>query len=107
MPSNPFTDSKWAANSVESIDRIIASVRRYTTRPLVVIARGVVFGVLAVAAGLLVITLSIIGGTRGLVSLGDVWFAHGTAVWLSYIVLGSIFTLTGAFLMRRRRPPRN
>lgn len=107
MPSNPFTDSRWAANSVESIDRIIASVRRYTTRPLVVIARGLVFGVLAVAAGLLVITLLIIGGIRGLVSLGDVWFAHGTAVWLSYIVLGSIFTLTGAFLMRRRRPPRN
>ncbi|MEO5974584.1 MAG: hypothetical protein ABIQ38_05205 [Ilumatobacteraceae bacterium] len=107
MPSNPFTDSQWATKSVESIDRIIASVRRYTTRPLVVIARGVVFGILAVAAGLLVITLSIIGGTRGLVSLGDVWFAHGTAVWLSYIVLGSIFTLTGAFLMRRRRPPRN
>jgi hypothetical protein len=107
MPSNPFTDSRWASNSVESIDRIIASIRRYTTRPLVVVARGLVFGVLALAAGLLVITLLIIGGTRGLVSLGDIWFAHGTAVWLSYIVLGSIFTLTGTFLMRRRRPPRN
>ncbi len=107
MPSNPFTDSRWASNSVESIDRIIASIRRYTTRPLVVVARGLVFGVLALAAGFLVITLLIIGGTRGLVSLGDIWFAHGTAVWLSYIVLGSIFTLTGTFLMRRRRPPRN
>ena len=107
MPSNPFTDSRWAANSVESIDRIIASVRRYTTRPLVVVARGLVFGVLAMAAGLLVITFLIIGGTRGLVSLGDVWLAHGTAVWLSYVVLGLVFTITGALLMRRRRPPRS
>lgn len=107
MPSNPFTDSRWAANSVESIDRVIALVRRFTTRPLVVVARGLVFGVLAVAAGLLVITFLIIGGIRGLVSLGDIWFAHGTAVWLSYIVLGLFFALTGTLLMRRRRPPRN
>jgi hypothetical protein len=105
MSSNPFTDPRWAANTVESIDRIVALVRRYTTRPLVVVARGLVFGVLALAAGLLVLTLSIIGGSRGLVSLGDVWFAHGTSVWLSYIVLGFIFIATGALLMRRRRPP--
>lgn len=107
MPSNPFTDSRWAANSVESIDRVIALVRRFTTRPLVVVARGLVFGVLAVVAGLLVITFLIIGGIRGLVSLGDIWFAHGTAVWLSYVVLGLFFALTGTLLMRRRRPPRN
>ena len=88
MPSNPFTDPQWASKTVGSIDRLVALIRRYTTRPLVV-------------------TLFIIGGSRALVALGDVWFAHGTAVWLSYIVLGSIFTLIGAVLMRRRRPQNN
>jgi len=107
MPSNPFTDPKWAANTVDSIDRIIALVRHYTTRPLVVVARGLVFGILALATSLIVFTLLIIGGFRALVSLGDVWFAHGTSVWLAYIVLGSVFTVIGAMLMRRRRPQRN
>lgn len=107
MPSNPFTDPQWAANSVDSIDRIVTLIRRYTTRPLVVIARGLVFGILALAGSLIVLALLIVGGFRALVSLGDVWFAHGTSVWLSYIVLGSVFTVTGAVLMRRRQPPRN
>lgn len=107
MPSNPFTDPKWAANTVDSIDRIVALIRQYTTRPVVVVARGLVFGLLALATSLVVLTLLIIGGSRALVSLGDVWFAHGTSVWLSYIVIGSIFTATGAVLMRRRRRPRD
>lgn len=107
MPSNPFTDPRWAANTVDSIDRIIALIRRYSTRPLVVVARGLVFGILALAVGLVILALFIIGGSRALVSLGDVLFAHGTSVWLSYIVLGSVFTVTGAVLMRRRRSPRD
>lgn len=107
MPSNPFTDPKWAANTVDSIDRIVALIRQYTTRPVVVVARGLVFGLLALATSLVVLTLLIIGGSRALVSLGDVWFAHGTSVWLSYIVSGSIFTTIGAVLMRRRRRPRD
>lgn len=107
MPSNPFTDPQWASKTVGSIDRLVALIRRYTTQPLVVIARGLIFGILALAAGLLVLALLIIGGSRGLIALGDVWFAHGTAVWLSYMVLGSIFIIIGALLMRRRRPPNN
>lgn len=107
MPSNPFTDPQWAGNTVDSIDRVVALIRRYTTRPLVVAARGLVFGIFVLAAGLVILALFIIGGFRALVSLGDVWFAHGTSVWLSYIVLGSIFTVMGAVLMRRRRPRRN
>lgn len=107
MPSNPFTDPRWAANTVDSIDRIVELIRRYTTRPLVVVARGLLFGILALVASLVVLTLLIIGGFRALVSLGDVWLAHGTSVWLSYVVLGSVFTVTGAVLMRRRRPPHN
>lgn len=107
MPSNPFTDQQWAANTVNSIDRIISLIRRYTTRPLVVVARGLIFGILVVAGTLIMLTLLIIGGTRALQSLGDIWFAHGTSVWLSYIVIGTVFTLIGAILMRQRRSPQN
>ncbi|MEK7410182.1 MAG: hypothetical protein AAB327_02160 [Actinomycetota bacterium] len=102
-----MTDPDWAANTVGWIDRVIALIRRRTTQPLVVMARGLVFGILALVTSSVVLTLLIIGGFRALVSLGDVWLAHGTSVWLAYMVLGSLFILTGAVLMRQRRPRRN
>ena len=102
-----MTDPDWAANTVGWIDRVIALIRRRTTQPLVVMARGLVFGILALVTSSVVLTLLIIGGFRALVSLGDVWLAHGPSVWLAYMVLGSLFILTGAVLMRQRRPRRN
>jgi hypothetical protein len=87
------------------IDRLVSTVKRYTTRPLVVVARLVVFGILAAAISLVIGVLLVIGATRALQSLGDVWFDHGTSVWLSYMLLGAAFVAIGGILMRRRRPP--
>ena len=46
MVSNPLTDPEWATRTVDFIDRLVATVRKYTTQPLVTTARGVVFGLL-------------------------------------------------------------
>ncbi len=105
MPSNPFTDPRWATNTVDTIDRLVSIVKRYTTRPLVVVARFVVFGILASAISMVIGVLLLIGTMRALQAIGDVWFDHGTSVWLSYMVLGAAFMAIGAILMRRRRPP--
>ena len=105
MPSNPFTDPQWATSTVDMIDRVVSMVKRYTTRPLVVVARLVVFGILAAAVSVVIGVLLVIGAIRALQALGDVWFDHGTSVWLSYMVLGAAFMAIGAILMRRRRPP--
>ena len=105
MPSNPFTDPQWAKKTVDMIDQLVSIVKRYTTRPLVVFARLVVFGILAAAISMVIGVLLVIGVMRALQSLGDVWFDHGTSVWLSYMVLGTLFVAIGAILMRRRRPP--
>jgi hypothetical protein len=48
--------------------------------------------------------LLLIGIMRALVSLGDVWLSHDTAVWVAYFVLGAIFLALGTFGMRKRRP---
>ncbi len=85
------------------IDRLVSIVKRYTTRPLVVVARLVVFGILAVCISIVIGVLLVIGTTRALQTLGDVWFDHDTSVWLSYMVLGAVFVAIGAILMRRRR----
>jgi len=85
------------------IDRLVSIVKRYTTRPLVIVARLVVFGILAVCISIVIGVLLVIGAIRALQALGDVWFGHGTSVWLSYMVLGAVFVAIGAILMRRRR----
>jgi hypothetical protein len=32
----------------------------------------------------------------------DNWFAHSTAVWSAYFIVGGIFLLVGMFLMTKR-----
>ena len=66
MISNPFTDPKWANKTVAIIDRYVGFVRDKTTRPVANIVRGIVFGIIATVAALLIIVLGLIGLARGL-----------------------------------------
>ena len=102
MVSNPLTDPEWADRSVDFIDRIVSTIRRYTTQPLVKTARGIVFGLLGVFGIGGIIVLLIIGLTRGLQAALDAVVNHEAAVWISYFILSAAFGLLGALLMRRR-----
>ena len=66
MISNPFTDPKWANKTVAIIDRCVGFVRDKTTRRVANIVRGIVFGIIATVAALLIIVLGLIGLARGL-----------------------------------------
>ena len=46
MPSNPFTDPDWAQRTVDFIDKWVGVVRDRTTKPLITVVRGIVYGVL-------------------------------------------------------------
>jgi hypothetical protein len=59
---------------------------------------------MALVGVLFCVVLLLIGVMRALVSLGDVWLGHDTAVWVAYFVLGGIFLALGAFGMRKRHP---
>ena len=102
MVSNPLTDPEWADRSVDFIDRIVSTIRRYTTQPLVKTARGIVFGLLGAFGIGGIIVLLIIGLTRGLQAALDAVVNHEAAVWISYFILSAAFGLLGALLMRRR-----
>ena len=102
MVSNPLTDPEWADRSVDFIDRIVSTTRRYTTQPLVKTARGIVFGLLGAFGIGGIIVLLIIGLTRGLQAALDAVVNHEAAVWISYFILSAAFGLLGALLMRRR-----
>ncbi len=104
MISNPFTDPRWAKKTVEAIDRWVDFISDKTTRPIANLVRLVVFGVIAVVATITIIVLALIGISRALNELLDVWLSRQDAVWISYFILSFVFVAIGAWLMRRRYP---
>lgn len=105
MASNPLNDPEWATKAVDVIDRIVGSIRKYTTQPLIIVARGIVFGLLAGFGIAVALVLVLIGLSRGLQSALDAVFEHEVSVWVSYFILSAIFLVIGIVLMRRRYTP--
>ena len=66
MAGNPLTDPDWANNTTDTVVRLVDSVKAKTTKPAVMAARGLVFGLLALFLGLFAIVLLLVGVTRGL-----------------------------------------
>ena len=102
MVSNPLTDPEWADRAVDFIDRVVSTVRRYTTQPLVTTARGLVFGLLGTFGIVGILVLLIVGITRGLQAALDSVVNHDASVWISYFILSAVFAVIGFILMRRR-----
>jgi uncharacterized membrane protein YphA (DoxX/SURF4 family) len=102
MSGSSFTDPGWAAKQADTIVRVVDLVRARTTRPIVVMARGLVFGIIAVVGGLTALLLGLIAFTRGLQAAIEWPFSHATAVWVSYLVVGGLLVLIGSVLMRKR-----
>lgn len=103
MPSNPFTDPDWATRTVDFIDKWVGLVRDRTTKPLVAVVRGIVYGVLILTGVTLVAVLGLIGLTRGLQAALDAGMSRDAAVWSSYLILGGVFFLAGLFIARKQR----
>lgn len=104
MPSNPLTDPDWAARSVDFIDRIVSTIRRYTTSPLLKTARGLVFGLLGAIGLISAFTLLCIALVRGIQSALDAVVDHSASVWISYFIVSAVFLVLGVVLLRRRHP---
>lgn len=102
MVSNPLNDPQWADRTVDFIDKVVTTIRRYTTQPLVTGARGIVFGLLASFGVITGVVLFLIGLTRGVQEAFDTFLARDTAVWVSYFVLSAVFVIIGSLLMRKR-----
>ncbi len=102
MPGNPLTDPDWAPNLADTVVRYVGMVRDKTTKPVITIARAVVFGIIGAVGGLAVAILAVVALVRGIIAALEWPFTHPTAVWLTYLGLGGIFCLAGALLMAKR-----
>lgn len=103
MSGLSFTDPGWAGKQADTIVRIIDQVRQRTTRPLVVLARGLVFGTIAAVGGIVALLLMLIAATRALQAVIEWPFSHATAVWVSYLALGGLLLIAGTVLMSKRK----
>jgi hypothetical protein len=103
MAGNPLTDPNWASDFTETIIDTVDKVRDRTTKPIVMVARGLVFGLLSTFLGLMALVLLLVGISRGLINLLEWPFDHDSAVWISHIVLGSLLCSVGAIFMVRRQ----
>lgn len=105
MAGNPLTDPNWAREAADTVERVVGEVRRRTTDNIVLVARGVVFGLFAGLVGIAALVILLIAATRALQSLLELAVDWPRAVYLSYLLLGGILCLAGGLTMAKRRPP--
>jgi uncharacterized protein YacL len=96
VPENDFADAL-STRALDTIDTVVATVNDKAIRPVVVAARGVVFGLIIAVVAMAVLLMT----TVGLVRLLTV-YAFDHKVWITYLVLSALFSAGGAFLYSKR-----
>ena len=102
MAGNPLTDPNWAEATTDQVVKLVDNVKEKTTKPAVMAARGLVFGILAVFLGIFALVLLLIGLSRGLQAALEPFVDQARAVYISYFIVGGILTLVGALLFKKR-----
>jgi hypothetical protein len=102
MAGNPLTDPDWAANTTDTVVRLVDNVKAKTTKPAVMVARGLVFGLLAIFLGLFALVLLLVGLTRLLQAAIEPLTDQPRAVYISYFIVGGLLSLAGMVLFRMR-----
>ena len=100
------SEKDWPAKTSEMVVHYVGSVRDKTTGPALVASRYAVYFLAMglIAAVLLVLVLVLI--LRLLVlATGYLPFIDQGEPWLAYIILGVVFTVAGALLWKKRKPP--
>ena len=88
----------WAAQLTEKIGQVVELIRDRTVRPVQSFVRAAIFGVLA----FFVVVFMLVALVIGLVRLLDNE-VFDQRVWASYLLLGGIFVVIGAFISRMRQ----
>ncbi len=81
------------------LDHALDVVHDNVLRPLIIAGRAVAFGLIALVATVVLVLVLVVGLTR----LLNV-YAFAGHEWITYAVLGAVFTVTGMVIWRQRRP---
>lgn len=99
----PTSDHDWTYDVTDRIESVVKIVRDKTTVPATLVARGVVYGLVAGVLGAAILFLLVVSVVR----LLDVYLPFhpiGRRVWVVDAAAAAIFLGSGAFLWRKRRP---
>lgn len=102
MAGNPLSDPNWATDMTETIVSTVDKIRDRTTTPVVMVARGLVFGLLGGILSIAALVLLVVGLSRGLINLIEWPLDHDTAVWVSHATVGGLLVLAGSVCMAKR-----
>ncbi|HEX9258294.1 MAG TPA: hypothetical protein VF855_02075 [Acidimicrobiales bacterium] len=104
MPQEPVPAAgnkkdDWAAQLTDTIVNLVETVRSKTTVPAAKIARALVFGVLL--SILVVVALVIVS----ILLVRVFTYLPGNNVWLSHLIVGTMFCIGGLICMTKRHSP--
>jgi hypothetical protein len=91
---------QWPATVADTIEGVVSAFRLQVIRPLMLVARGLVFGVIIAAIALMMSVLVAVALVRVL----TVYLFNGR-VWASYLLLGVVFSASGIVAWTRRHSP--
>jgi hypothetical protein len=99
---NPLSDPEFPKKTADLIDKVVGVVRDRTTKPIIAVVRGIVFGLIVSVIAVSLIIVALIALIRGTQEVFEFALSERRAVWASYFVVGGSFILVGALLMRAR-----
>ena len=94
-----MSEAEWPTKVADTIEEVVAAVHDRLVRPLTLVARGFVFGIIIGVMALMLCILAVIAVIR----LLDV-YAFGGRVWASDALLGALLVAGGAFVWTKRGP---
>lgn len=84
----------WTSDAADTVERVVGTVRDRTVGPAQIVARTIVYGLLAAFFGVTALLLGAILVFRLL--------AIALPIWAAWLVLGGICVLAGGFCWSRR-----
>ena len=87
----------WPSRAADLVDTVVALVRDKTVRPITLVARALVFGIVVLAASVVTVALVSIA----LVRLLTVYAFQGR-VWASDLLVGALFVVVGMVAWSQR-----
>jgi hypothetical protein len=89
----------WPEKAVDLIDLVVDTVSDRVIRPIILVGRAIVFGLLIAS---LALVIAVVLGVA-LLRILDV-YAFGDRVWISYAILGTLVSIIGIIAWSKRAP---
>ncbi|MHB8437728.1 MAG: hypothetical protein ACYDD4_00995 [Acidimicrobiales bacterium] len=92
----------WPARAADAVEHVVDTVHDTVIRPLILVVRGIVYGLLVMAMTLVLGVLVAIASVR---LLDSYTYPFGHRVWAAETFVGGLFTILGfaAWSLRRSR----